>query len=273
MLSIGSRIGSFVPDRYQGDLRVGRELWRGEAEIRLLPALLSGGGTFIDVGGNLGTYAVYACRFTKSVEVFEPHPTLSRALRATLGARASVHEIALSDRAGNVVFHIPVLGEREIHSRGSIETCHAVDFARMRDVEVECRRLDDYEFDSVSVIKIDVEGHEAAVLRGATETLRKHGPTVIVEVEDFRMPGCFEDVHAMMHGHGYDGFFIRRGRIESLKGFDIARHQAPELRQAYGGRRNPDFVNNFIFQPRGAGRLGVGMEVPPWGPRAGRQAH
>lgn len=267
MISIGSRIGSFVPGRYQVDLRVGRELWKGEAEIRLLPALLSGGGRFIDVGGNLGTYAVYACRFTKSVEVFEPHPMLARTLRATLGTRASVHQVALSDRRGDEAFHIPLLGDREIHSRGSIETCHAVDFEKMRDVEVQCRRLDDYTFDDVAVIKIDVEGHEAAVLRGAAETIETHWPTVIVEIEDFRMPGCFDEIYAMMLRHGYDGFYIRRGRIDSLDGFDIAAHQTPELRQAYGGKRSPDFVNNFIFQPRGVNCLKMGMEVPPWGPR------
>jgi hypothetical protein len=138
----------------------------------------------------------------------------------------------------------------------------------MHDVEVECRLLDDFAFDKVAVIKIDVEGHESAVLRGAVGTLEKHRPAVIVEVEDFRMPGCFDGIRDLMRDLRYDGFYICHGKIESLAGFDVSRHQSPESRQAYGEKRKPDFVNNFLFQPReGRSCLKAGMEVTLRGPR------
>ena len=268
MLSIENRLRDWIPQKYQVDIRMARELWGGEGEIRLLPALLSRGGAFIDVGANLGAYCAYACYFTKSVEVFEPHPELARRLRSTLAGRVSVHEVALSDQAGSVSFHIPLSQDREIHSRGSIEECHAVDFARMRDVEVARRRLDDFVFDDVALIKIDVEGHEPAVLRGGVETLRRHRPSVIVEVEDFRMPGSFEEVRGLLGGLGYEGFYLLRGQVESIVGFDVAQHQSAALRQSYGEKRDPDFVNNFIFQPRDARwPLEAGMSVTLRGPR------
>jgi FkbM family methyltransferase len=48
-----------------------------------------------------------------------------------------------------------------------------VDDSKVFEIAVPTRRLDDYELDAVGFIKIDVEGHELAVLRGGTETIRR----------------------------------------------------------------------------------------------------
>lgn len=266
---LASKMKAVIPASLQLDLRVAREVLTGEPEIRLLPTALSGGGTFVDVGANLGTYAAYARWFTGSVEIFEPHPGLAASLRMIFGDRAHVNEVALSDRTGNALFHIPVLGAREVHSRGSIEGCHAADFSQVHDIEVICRPLDDFQFDRVALIKVDVEGHELAVLRGAVKTIEAHQPLVIVEVEDFRMPGCFGDIRGLMRDLRYEGLYVHRGRIGSLDGFDIEAHQRAELRPHYGEKRDPEFVNNFVFQPEGQPRFCPGMAV---GLRGAREA-
>ena len=246
--AIRRAIAGLVPNRILQGMRVRRELRRGEPELRLVPILLEAGGTFLDVGANHGVYATYASRYASAVHVFEPHPELSKTLRSTFAGKAQVHNVALSDHAGSVAFHIPLLGKTDVHSRGSIEECHAVDFTNMRSVTVECRPLDDFAFGEIALIKIDVEGHELAVLRGSLETLANHRPAVIVELEDFRMPGCFEEVKALMSGLGYQGFYIHRDEVKSLDGFDIDAHQRRENRLEYGDKsRDPDFINNFLF--------------------------
>lgn len=46
---------------------------------------------------------------------------------------------------------------------------------------VETRTLDSYELNNVRFIKMDVEGHEVAVLRGAAETIQRNHPLLIIE--------------------------------------------------------------------------------------------
>lgn len=50
------------------------------------------------------------------------------------------------------------------------------------EIAVPARRLDDYEMDAVGFIKIDVEGHELAVLRGGSETIRRCLPSMLIEI-------------------------------------------------------------------------------------------
>ena len=51
-------------------------------------------------------------------------------------------------------------------------------------VKVPMRTLDSYQLSNVGFIKIDVEGHEEAVLHGSSETLRREMPNLMIEIED-----------------------------------------------------------------------------------------
>uniref|UniRef100_UPI001916C781 FkbM family methyltransferase n=1 Tax=Mycobacterium paraintracellulare TaxID=1138383 RepID=UPI001916C781 len=51
----------------------------------------------------------------------------------------------------------------------------------IRRIDVPVKRLDDLHLDDIGLIKIDVEGHELAVLRGATQTLTRNRPAIVVE--------------------------------------------------------------------------------------------
>ena len=52
-------------------------------------------------------------------------------------------------------------------------------------VQVPCEILDDIYSGIPSIIKIDVEHHEMQVLEGARETIKKHMPTILIEIHDF----------------------------------------------------------------------------------------
>jgi FkbM family methyltransferase len=56
------------------------------------------------------------------------------------------------------------------------------------DGPVEIARLDDLDLDTISILKVDVEGHEADVLVGATATLKRHRPYVVAEALDGAEP-------------------------------------------------------------------------------------
>jgi hypothetical protein len=66
----------------------------------------------------------------------------------------------------------------------SIYTDEGTDYST--ETKVDCRRLDDiYKGGRVSIIKIDVEGHELQVLEGARDTIKRDLPTILIEIHEY----------------------------------------------------------------------------------------
>jgi hypothetical protein len=95
-------------------------------------------------------------------------------------------------------------------------------------------------------LKIDVEGHEQALLAGAQKTLEAHRPTVLIECESRHRPD--QDVRPVLDlfaALGYQGSFFQRGRRRPLAEFHPQEHQ-PRL--SSGAKPSPGYVNNFAFE-------------------------
>ncbi len=107
------------------------------------------------------------------------------------------------------------------------------------------RRLDDFDFDDVDLIKIDVEGHEAKVIEGAEKTIRRTTPVLIVEIEQRHLNRPMEEVLDQIVELGYAGFFMKNGQLVSTNDFSFGVHQEPYLHQL----DDPNYVNNFFFVP------------------------
>jgi hypothetical protein len=117
--------------------------------------------------------------------------------------------------------------------------------------------LDDYfdENDKVTLLKIDVEGAELEVFKGAERILRQHAPLLMFESENRHLaPGKVQDVFSYLEGLGYEGSFVCRDEILPISRFDAAVHQRQHGEWFWKSR---DYCNNFIFakRPAGAPRL------------------
>ena len=139
--------------------------------------------TFFDVGANIGLYS-WLCKAaapSSPVVAFEPSPSiadLTRRIAAKNGLDIAIEEIALSDRSGRSELHLS--------ARSDSSSSLVPGFRRARGVvTVALETLDGYVARTglaPNVVKLDVELHEGAVVRGARETLRGSRPVLVAEL-------------------------------------------------------------------------------------------
>ena len=172
------------------------------------PALsaLSPGATYIDVGANIGFYAVLAAERvgpTGRVYCFEIDSRPLRAFRKTVATfplkNIEIVKVAVAATDGIVSFkQARDHGHNRIDPSGA--TGNAIRSVRL-DTWVALRRLE-----RVDVIKIDVEGAEYLVLDGAREMIARFKPTIICEAMH-GTPGFAHgpaDVVALLQAHQYE---------------------------------------------------------------------
>lgn len=172
-------------------------------------------GLFIDVGANIGFYTTrYAERFEKVLAV-EANPITFDVLKSNLAlsqiSNASAVCVGASDKPGTLPLTIPSGG---VMGWASFESG---DVKADRVVHVPTRTIDELTEEyaphtAVTLIKIDVEGHEAKVLRGAATVLRRHKPVVLYEqLSQSAGAECAD----LLRAAGYDRFltFTRRIRL------------------------------------------------------------
>lgn len=247
-----------LPKHYQVPVKYWYCWLRGalEDEMKLLELLVRSHDLVVDVGGNRGIYAYQFWRLGARVEVFEPNPACSRVLSAWAAGKAgvNVHSVALSSHSGSANLHIPIDESGIEHdSSASIEN---TGFGRSHDEWVPLQTRDSFGFEDVSLIKIDVEGHEYSVIEGAGATLAASRPALLVEIEQRHANRPIGEVFAKIKGYGYQGYFIGVDGMAALESFDVARHQSME----HFGTSKGEYINNFLFLHRD--RLADGEYAP-----------
>ena len=108
---------------------------------------------------------------------------------------------ALSDEKSFTKIHIPSHGcQSNVLINYGGTSFHHQDEIRGEGVHVNCERLDDIYTGVPSFIKIDVEGHELQVLKGASETIKKYKPSILIEIHNFSEDS---EVHQYLKSLGY----------------------------------------------------------------------
>jgi FkbM family methyltransferase len=226
--------------------------YRGERqEIAAVLRGLAPGDVAVDAGAHKGAYAYWMRRAVSErgrVFAFEPQPRLAAylaAVGASLGwENVSVRECALSDTTG--------LGALRVPRGGSSQGAALFDGVAGENEETVPVRLATLDAEvagagRVAFLKVDVEGHELAVFRGAARILAEDAPIVLFECERRHLTGhAMEDVFAHLRGFGYEGSFFGPRTLQPLSEFDPAIHQ----RHAPGRFwEAPGYCNNFLFTP------------------------
>lgn len=169
---------------------------------------------FVDVGAHIGTWVIEFARASAHVHAFEPgkrafNCLCANLLLADLSARVTPCSTGLSDMNGKRRFYI-----RGGNGAADGFTPQQSDPAEQEQCVSEVRTLDSYHLINVGFIRLDVEGHELAVLRGCVGTLRACGypPVMITSQPDGQERRADErrrDVFALMKSLGYELHPIR----------------------------------------------------------------
>lgn len=224
-----------------------------EPELALLARLVDPARRAVDVGANAGTYSHRLSRLCVETFAIEANPLLAAELRSLLPPNVVVIQAAASDVAGQVVLRIPDVGAKSA-GLATIEATNTLDGANEVTVTVTAVRLSDMALGDVGFIKIDVEGHELAVLHGALDLIRDRRPTILVEAEERHRKGAVASIRDVLEPFEYEGFMLADRRTPtSIASFRPEIHQAltpRDLVRLNDGRTPKGYVNNFIFMPR-----------------------
>jgi FkbM family methyltransferase len=171
----------------------------------------------IEVGANIGqNCSLMSLRVGPSGKVlaFEPHPQIFAELRQNAerwiglgGCPIQLEEVALGESDGDSML---IVSDEFEHNRGSAAIA-SEDSAE--GIKIRIRRMDSYLANSerVGVCKIDVEGHEQAVIAGATQALKRSAIRDIV-YEDFNPQPS--DLTSLLQGYGFVIFELHEGWLK-----------------------------------------------------------
>lgn len=135
--------------------------------------------TALDIGANIGNHSLFFANRFAAVHSFEPNPRTFGVLsvNAQLAPTITAHNLALGDVRGVLPLAFDPLNFGEASLVSVDET------GRRSRCDVTVERLDDLApgLGDIALIKIDVEGFEAPVVRGALQTLEQHRPVIVFE--------------------------------------------------------------------------------------------
>jgi FkbM family methyltransferase len=217
-----------------------KELAGGEREIHLIPTLARGDKVSLDIGANKGVYSYALLGHSSAVHAFEPNPKAFRILKSWAERRVILHPLALGDITGKATLIIPKSGKGYSNQGGSL---HQAKTGKQHGaVSVDTTRLDELGIRNIGFMKIDVEGFESNVLKGATEILRNDRPNLLIEIEERHTGRGMAEMVKEICDYGYRCLALCDG---TLTPFDRIK---PDRYHSEAGIP-AGYIFNFIFLP------------------------
>jgi FkbM family methyltransferase len=181
-------------------------------DFAMVRALMPSGGTFMDVGANIGWYSLHIAVRDPAARVLalEPVPASFRWLQAAVAlngvSNVECHQLAVGERSGTTVLYVDpsIAGAASAAPSEHTETADAV--------ECSVVTLDAFVAEhavTLDFLKLDIEGGELAALRGASRLLASQRPIVFGEMlRKLARPFGYHpnDIIALMAEHGYECF-------------------------------------------------------------------
>lgn len=150
-----------------------------DAEVQILARFLTPNSLYIDIGTNIGYHAIAINQLVGCPVIgFEPHPNhFAVAAMNCVDKKIQLIHSAVGNKKGTLLIKdfdpstVGNFGEVGISDEG---------------IEVNSIKLDDAKLPLCTVIKIDVEGHELEVLKGATKVIKQFRPIIMYEALDIK---------------------------------------------------------------------------------------
>ena len=239
-MSTMKSLKNFIPPRIRQSLAAHRVLWTGEPEYGILRYICRPTTVALDIGANAGLYTYWCLKYSASVLAFEPSASWCARLRRAFPQRVQVRQCVVSNSNGKAMLRVPLVNGAKEFGLATLEATNLLGGLPFEEVGVDKVFLDDLKLENVGFIKIDVEGHELAVLQGAGEILSRQRPRLIVECEEQHRHYAVESVRTFLTDLGYRGFYLKYGRMSGIETFSQGKLQNVR-------HECERYVNNFIF--------------------------
>ena len=158
----------------------------------------------IDVGANVGEWTRPLAKKFNMVICFEPNPNFRECFKMNISET-------------NVVLHPYGLSSHEHTASQGTNATHLNDKVgdtKPQDGAIECKTLDSFNLTDVDYIKIDVDGFEIPVLKGAAWTLQKNSPIINIEMKKTKRPKIVAEAQYILKRWGYE--FVSRVRSDEI---------------------------------------------------------
>ena len=232
----------YLPFRLYHRIRCYKYAKYRSPELSLISNLVKNTQNSIDIGANLGLFTFFMSRASKHVFAFEPNPYPLENLKGLVDSNVTVLPIALGNNDGPVEIKIPH------HRKGWSSNGASLAFKEINDgkiINIQCRKLDSLNIENIGLIKIDVEGFEIEVIRGAKDTILKNKPIMIIENEIVHTKDTNE-LFTIMNEFGYDKYICNSiGKLEKIDNFSVEENQKNAIRNL-----DINYIQNFIYIPK-----------------------
>lgn len=208
------------------DSLLAKLIYRGDfeqEELAYINKTLVAGDSFVDVGANIGLFSLYASQkvgATGKVITFEPSPKTFNRLKENIElngcTNTHLHQLGISDKPGELSLNISGDG------MDAWETFAPDLNNRFQDqVKVPVVTLDDMlaneNKEKIRIVKIDVEGWEKFVLKGAEQFFTTYSPIIMLEFteENTQMAGyAVTELYDIVSMWGYTWYAIENGNLK-----------------------------------------------------------
>lgn len=194
-----------------------------DPEMFVLADHLDRRSLFLDIGANRGLYTYHYSSVFNKVVAFEPVEECYASVKRLKLRNAEVHSVALSDERGTATLFSPVRRGDIDFQRSSLLESAVFEVGSVKR-QVQTHTLDEFCFSEVDLIKIDTEGAELQVLKGATKTIEKNLPLIFVEMEERHRKNAVRDGITFLKKFGYrcSYFDLKKSAFVSLDISDLA---------------------------------------------------
>lgn len=187
----------------------------------------------VDIGSNYGIYSFLFSIFFKKVESFEP---IQKHFIEThkLFSNVTVHNYALGNKESSEVINVPIIDNKLIYGYSSIHT----KFKNSISENICVNKFDKvFQHKSLAFMKVDVEGYEIQVIKGAFNFIKKFRPIIMIEIEDRHNKKSFDFIYNQLKNINYSCYYLNKFKLKEITSSSVSLDQLSNMR----------YINNFFF--------------------------